>query len=205
MTLGIWRSSLKAAPFAIAIAVAHSAAAANRDVSLYGLTLRHELTVPHCPKGYASYQVDGPAPEISSPCWKEGAGLTDTNDWKGVEVYFPPGQVPGLSNDSSISVDLHDGLIGVISITTRGISGQDQAFRELRKKFGKPTTHSNDLMENGFGATYRVVNARWRMASGDEVDLLGAGNDVYHGFIVAATPEGISHTNEPFKNDSPPL
>jgi hypothetical protein len=152
---------------ALAVAVALAAP------SLIGIELGKPLNAPACPSDPILFF----APDRST-CQADTQG-SSTEFW----MHLANGHATYLGGEPLVTV--RDNSVEEISVQTLGIYGQDEALAALEVKFGKPTSLARPVMQNGFGATYRTIRARWVRAA--YVVTYTSALDVDHGEIHLMT------------------
>ncbi len=120
-----------------------------------------------------------------------GVRLWDLGAYPTCASQPPPGNIcVNLENDGSFLVDLRAGrpdwiktntLVLVVggkpvaaSISTIGFEGQSQALEDLEIRYGRPASLTTVVIQNGFGAHFRIIHARWRLKDGSVVEFDGA-------------------------------
>ena len=89
--------------------------------------------------------------QMSVRCGSGSDGITACNGF--TTVVGAPGRVNVV-----ISAD---GLLQRVMITEFDADQFDAIFAELQRKFGRPTTITKPVLQNGFGATFQQVRATW--------------------------------------------
>lgn len=117
-----------------------------------GITLGQPIDLPRCRHGRLE--------PTKARCWTS----TDAKDDKpraddAIEVWLPDTEVP-LGIFSTVDVVLQDGKVYDINLMTMSVSEQD-IFKMLEAKWGKPYESNVVQMQNGFGAKYGSIEAHW--------------------------------------------
>lgn len=133
----------------------------SQDVnpSLYGLEINSKVQLPECTKrenysgpallAYASTNSSTPS------CIKK-----TSNDSADVHI-----QGITISKNNQFTVFFRNELIDRIDFYTYGTEDQEEVFEKLSSKFGKPRKISRPRVQNRMGATFRVLDAEWRIGT----------------------------------------
>lgn len=150
----------------VALFCSCASTAAAVDMTVFGFELGARLVLPECKissvysssdlhnyKLYAKKQKTTCIDEERFP--KNGAYGTRF-------VQFSEADAPQNAKDTMISAfcDSNGVLLGV-GIFTFGIQNQQFDLAQLTAKYGKPTKVNYSSAQNGFGARYDVLHARW--------------------------------------------
>ncbi len=90
-----------------------------------------------------------------------------------------------------IYVDEYNDSVVRIGAVTYGEPSQEEVFQDLVKKFGKPTSVNNAVLQNAFNAKFQSISARW-VAPGYTVTFKGIEGDRLSGEIELQTKEGLA-------------
>jgi hypothetical protein len=172
------------APTIFALLATAPVIAAAPAVSLYGLELGAPFVLPECP---LSEQTD--------MCWSasfvpktraEAVLPPGPGEMREKLVYFAAGGAPRISSARYFTVKIADRALQEIAITTKGLSVQEDAFKQLSDKFGKPELFNVAHLQNGFGAKFDRIEAQWR-AGTMTIRFFGMLDKVDIGLIEAST------------------
>lgn len=175
----------------LAPAVAHGA-------DFMGVELGTTFDMPECQftgEGYGAryvFSFDQPV----RPCWqhsilkgKPGGPLNKEGSFK-IDFVTSDGKSPlGVSNDSTLVVV--DGRVEGVQASTSGYEHQDSLLRALQAKFGKPTSLSQESMENRMGASFTSHEAVWKTPT-LEVKFSGMVSRIDFGYISVFTPKATA-------------
>jgi hypothetical protein len=106
------------------------------------------------------------------------------------QVFFGA-QTPRVSRFPFFQVLLTEGVVGDITIFTKGIDVQEEALSQLTDKFGAPSEQQIRVMQNRLGARFDVVESSWSI-SGTYVRFTGASRNLDSGTISGTTPRAAA-------------
>jgi hypothetical protein len=148
-------------------------------VVLLGITMNQPLMLPHCKRSELQTYGDEMLSEgiysgaitcsVEQILPKKLARELDKNvdpafrTKRDYTIKFSPGGAPSYLEEVVVST-LHD-AVERIDIKTNGEGGQQQAFDDLKEKFGPPTESNVETLQNGFGARFQGIAANWDMPS----------------------------------------
>lgn len=155
-------------------------AAPTQAVSIYGIRVGEPLDLPECAAEYADVMCFGRVQTPIGPNATLGPAM------------FPAGVMPKILKTREVDLLVIDGVVHALTLHTTGIAGQAEALKLLGEKFGKPGSLQTKTMQNGFGATFEVVEAAWRIGS-VQLDLIGGDGRSDEGRITAYTPKAASY------------
>lgn len=165
-----------------AAASALNVQAAAQD-SVYGIVIGEPLVLPACPVRWVnSLKMEADSQEVCK---------TEAHAWREYKlpvtpVVFPIDTAPLLMKGRTLRVLEHEGKVISAEFLTRGASSQDYVYSELVKKYGKPRYLSNDLMYNGYGATFPCITAEWRTKR-TVVRFRGVNGETSEGIVTVDT------------------
>lgn len=164
-----------------------SFAGAQKDMSVFGIKLGEQLTVPDCTtvrgENYWDYKE---MCSMGMDAYTRASGET-VNQMK-----LPSDQIPhfmrviGINNGPTASVI--DGNVESVFVRTDGIDVQQEVMATLKAKYGKPTRFRKQVMRNAFGTKFEVYYATW-ILSNLKVDFKGSNGSIDHGNFEVSTPK----------------
>lgn len=166
-----------------------SAEANSADPTVFGIRLGEPLALPECSfsKKYGRLSYDFPSFKEPPPdCWKRGLIGTPgvpLKDDDTVVIQFE--SLPYGFGYRDTSVKLIAGLVEEFRFSTEG-SAQQEVFDALVRKYGAPTSHDSEQLQNRMGASFASTTARWNF-SNLSVLYLGLGSTVDKGILVISS------------------
>jgi hypothetical protein len=85
------------------------------------------------------------------------------------EIAYPKNVLPNYVQpigDMFVEVEVYEGKIERINFFTWGVEVQDIAYSDLKKKFSKPKSLNKVVVQNGYGAKFLKIEAKWSMKQG---------------------------------------
>jgi hypothetical protein len=149
------------------------------------IELGRQLTVPEC---QSTEHPTPPASECirtSSRSWGVIASQPGLGTNAFLDVPFNSPSESFLHEQAGI-IYTEGGVVQSITLTTKGIVGQDIALSVLRAKFGLPNSIRRPLKENLMRVQVRTIEARWTK-SGYSVSFSSVVDDISHGEINIQT------------------
>jgi hypothetical protein len=138
---------------ALLVPVAHSDSGAP---SLFGISLGQDVAeIPICPFIPNTLYFHG-----TELCLIKSTRISKAWGAEEFDVNLPPEKPSYLFN---MTVAVLDGKIVEVAVGTNGLSYQNEVYRALQSKFGKPAWSKTDVIQNAFGATFKRLRAQWRL------------------------------------------
>lgn len=166
---------LKSLSVLAALLGACSMAHAGGDVILFGdVIIGKPLALEKCPDKY--YMQQHPSCYVGNVAYKS------------VDYVFASGDRRPLYLNEAPAVELKDGIVTGMTMITNGLVGQESAYADLEKKFGRPTKKEIEDIKTIGGAEHKSINASWDV---DDINVSfnGAVTTVASGIILIQTPE----------------
>ncbi len=140
------------------------AVAAHVDTKVYGVQLGAPLKLPTCPSAYGDLPetcfYEGEQDAFSKELEATAAALFGSardrdphDEWKMVYVH----------NGPKADVLLHDGLVAAIRLGTNGINDVDLTTKNLREKYGPPTSVKPFTYTPRVGNILKASDLEWRL------------------------------------------
>ena len=167
--------SLLSASFSLfLVASAH----AQNEETILGVRMGSQFALPACPVVMNAVTYTPPTIDcydaVMGDIGKDNPGALHS---KRVFLVNEPRYLIG-----NIDVELVDNIIVGLDLTTRGIDAQDIAYSALVARFGQPSEHHINNLQNGYGAKYASLNGSWDTHY-YHVTLSGMIGDPQHGEI----------------------
>jgi len=161
------------------------------DMTVYGIEIGAPFRMAECAYVWSGYLKQYQSPR--EPCLQAMYPIEDV-PIKGaspdVQVHFPVNDLPRALAPAKFITPLVIGeKLALLTIPTDGIDSQAQIYADLTAKYGKPSSRWASTLQNGFGAKYVAVLARWELP-GLRVEFVGAANRIDTGVIRIGTPAG---------------
>ena len=124
-------------------------------MDVLGITIGEPLKIPRCSKREDFH--------TKATCWRENYGdqqqsrVVPMN--AALDVYFAESDVP-TAIFSAATVVIEDGKVLDVSLVTMDIS-QEEIYKMLQDKWGKPIEANVANLQNGFGAHFQSIEAHW--------------------------------------------
>jgi len=144
------------------------ARAASVDTKVLGLALGEPLRVPSC---------DSLSDPSTRTCFVPTSGLAlaalaflgldsgprtaEEQRTNVISVVFPPDNCPSWLKDGGASVMTYDGLLVAIDMTTKGHNVNQAVVRDLREKYGPPTSVRPIEVTPRVGNPFKASNLEW--------------------------------------------
>ena len=152
-------------------------------VSLYGLQLGVQPTVPRCANSFFGNYDSGPT------CWTPDPAFPSEPGRHPLRLHFGATK-PEISTYPFAAVFTgDDGTVDMIEVFTTGAKSQNDAYRQLTMKFGNPTEEMYHDRQTLGGLRFTSITAIWKLGD-DEVILDGIGGSLDSGLITATTRRG---------------
>lgn len=194
--------NLKAAlAVALLVGAVQSAEADNAEQSVFGVRLGEPLSLPECSftKKYGRVSYDIPSFRDPPPdCWKRNYFGTPGVPLEGNETVVLQFQsLPFGFEADTPSAKLIDGRVEKFTFSTQG-SAQEDVFQALVQKYGRPTSHKVEQLQNRMGASFASISAHWEFPN-LSVMYLGLGSTVEKGILVIASSKANQEEQERMK------
>lgn len=159
-----------------------SSYASATDLSVFGLPpFGSPFKPPACKiKGYI------PVHPKSGVCfWESGSMSTHFILPKngGIDVDFPEGESPAMVY-GWVMARIIDGKIEGVSFKTVGSDTASDTVQQLTQKYGPPSASSKTPLQNGFGARYVGVEAKWKLTDVEVTFKTPYLGEVDKGYVV---------------------
>lgn len=168
-----------------------------------GIELGSKFDLPECQidrTNYSSHYVRGMDQRVT-PCWqhsilngKPGDYLDHEGSFK-VDFVADGSKRPAGVKSNLTSLIVVNGVIEGVAVGTAGLEYQDALLLALQAKFGKPTSLTEDVMENRMGASFSSHEVVWKTPT-LEVNFSGMVNRLDFGYISVYTPKAAQFTKE---------
>lgn len=157
--------------------------------SVFGFTFGAPIDLPECRfetsvtsgyKVYAEYQL-----QTCLEAKNEHAGKVVERS-----LHFSSEDMPKIISGGFVEIMTSDDALIGVRFATSGIKDQAAVLQDLRSKYGVPTSVYTTSVQNSFGATYKVIHAKWKLR-GLSVSFDGARDTLDAGRVYIDTPEAV--------------
>lgn len=155
------------------------------DMTVFGFEIGKPTHFPECkfePAGDAKAYYETQLVTCENFQTKPDQGFTNNL------VRFSAADSPRMVKDSHLLVIERNGLLMGVQFDTYGVQYQDAVFADLKSKYGKPSSVRKTTAQNGFGASFAILHASWKLA-GITVTFDGADDEIDEGTVTVDTPE----------------
>lgn len=142
---------------------------------ILGIVFGKPVTIPACPEGLSAALAPG------AKCWQ----LLTSSETEQTYVGGLGGLIP-YRFIQFVNIELIDGRVEAVHITTRGVRVQQEAFAALKEKYGKPTAYRSTTVKTMMGATFPNITASWQKP-GLHVLFSGVAGQIDGGFAYIET------------------
>ena len=173
---------------------------ANLPHDIFGINVGQPLSYAECPESttdfsgkpikhdkHYSFSYEYPK---ETPCYrriKNRGTKAAFEPFERVEIDYPTPLKLGFYGATAI---VNDGIVSWIYVTTLGELSQDINLAALTEKYGKPNVFNRDAVQNGFGAKFTRISARWDLGRGVEAEFTGFAQDRKSGLFLLSTEFG---------------
>lgn len=174
--------------------------ASRQSLSLFGIKLGTLLTKQDTDKmecvskslgGTSIY--GGPIMGWAPPAGQDVCYRADTDRPMGSSIMMHPyfnENVPGALSNIQVWMTRKGSVAEITKITipTQGIRVQEEVYKTLTDKFGRPDGLPLHKVQNGFGVSFDAISAVWRFADGAILTFESPSGSINDGMVKAVSP-----------------
>ena len=142
------------------------ARAANVDTKVLGLALGEPLRLPSCDSDFSTRTCVLPESALALAALAalgldSGPRTVEEQKTKAISILFPSDNCPSWLRDCAASVLTYDGLFVAIDLKTKGHTVNQAVVRDLRDKYGPPTSVKPIVVTPRVGNPFKANNLEW--------------------------------------------
>ena len=138
------------------------------DMTVFGLTLAQDFSLPECKKESYGYSIGGTYYVCFERLFGEekqsGPIVAET-----VKIRFPIADSPSIVKGRELLVSVIDSKLEGLRFDTFGIQDADIVLGKLKEKYGEPKVFTPRTVKNRFGGSFEAFDASW---SGPNLQVL---------------------------------
>jgi hypothetical protein len=131
------------------------------DMTVFGLNLASDFSVPECRKESYGYSI-----HVTEVCFERLFGKvreTGPIGTDSVRIRFPVRDSPSLVRGGELLAQVIDAKLEGVSFNTHGTSEIDRVLASLKQKYGEPSALQPRKLQNRLGATFDSTDAVWNL------------------------------------------